>query len=894
MDEGAPGADCLRSVGRHLREHGQRTRQRLEEFHRGVTTPAFSEPAAPPPCLETVGPTQLPRGGQVVGDDGGSCGPDCRLGPPAVLHGDEVLGKRPWCCLPKRGKRGCILLSPQRVVAPVGGEVILLSGICGDDGYLQVGQPLEWMLTPESVGTFIEVGNDDPGVMHRLAKISKADKRSPTYAIGVTSTKRSLITRGNLNPNDDVSLDKGQTWLSLSSPSEGTSRVTVLAPDSDCWDERKATATIYWVDARWQFPSAQQELAGTPVTLSTRVTRAEGSLPARGWRVRYETSDPSLALFAEGASEQGSEVIEATVDASGNATVELIPIRRSSGNFPSGTTTITMQVIRPAGQGDNMPDLTLATGQTFVTWSAPELALRAGAPAVAAYDVPTEVVANVQNPGDQPAENVRVSVAIPPGARVTQADSFARVTPGDVSWEIGTIPPRTQLDLFMTLAAQSPLRLQFEARADGGLYAEDTVAMDVFQPSLSLDVSVAEEQTVEVGTPVTFDIDVTNTGERPLVGVNLRAVGDEAMVHDETDARTIAMDKPDGPLQPGDTWATAVTFIPTESGRRCITVHATADGGQEADGRGCVTVINPVMPTPAVTATISGPQQLEVGARRIFRYRVVNTGQVPLNNVRVTATFDSRMQLEQATRGSDTSALGQYQVNWVIPEMPVGPAEGASVLLEGEFSGVASNPQATMILTVESAEGARASDSYDFEILPGAPAAQPEPPPTEMPPAGPAPRIPETPAPIPADPQAPPADAAETPPTAPDQLDGTLMLTLVDRDDPVRSGQPIRYSLSVRNISDEVDSMVALRFRLPEGVELIRAVQRLAPEADQYRREGDIVHLEEIRDLRPGEAVDFDLELICNQPKTLELVVEAQSRLSPEGVSVRQSTLVLP
>ena len=74
-----------------------------------------------------------------------------------MLFGDEIDGNSP--CLPDRGERGCILLSPQKIVAPVGGEVVLLSGICGTDGYLQVGQPLEWMLTPDSVGTFIEVGD---------------------------------------------------------------------------------------------------------------------------------------------------------------------------------------------------------------------------------------------------------------------------------------------------------------------------------------------------------------------------------------------------------------------------------------------------------------------------------------------------------------------------------------------------------------------------------------------------------------------------------------------------------------------------------------------------------------------------------------------------------------
>jgi len=891
--EGCTCLTCARGLAAHLHEHKANLHAKLQNFHRGATTPAFPEPADPPPCLEMTGPTQLPPCGRTLSDPD-ACGDDCKHGPPAVLYGDEVLGKRRHAhhhhhCLPERGTRGRILLSPQKIVAPVGGEVILLSGICGNDGYLQVGQPLEWMLTPESVGTFIEVGNDDPGMLHRLAKIDKADKRSGSYALGVTSTKRALITRGNLNSQDDVPLDKGQTWLSISSPTEGTSRVTVLAPQSDCWDQRKATATIYWVDARWQFPGPRRELAGTPVTLSTRVTRAEGTRPATGWTVRYEILNPELALFAG----SGSAVFDARVDESGNATAQLLPVQTYAGTFASGTAAIAMHVIRPGGERDNMPDLTLGSGQTFVTWSAPQLALRAGAPAIATYGVPVEVFANLQNPGDQPAHNVRLSVVIPPGVRVTEADSFAEVMPNQVNWEIGTLPPRTQLDLFMSVSSRSTIRLNFQARGDGGLFAEDTVAIDVFQPSLGLDVRAAGGEPVEVGNPLTFHIDVTNTGDYPLSDVRLRVVSDNGLIHPQTDSRIVGLPKSDGPLQPGDTWKAAATFLALESGRRCITVEATADGGQQAKGEACATVINRVLPVPALTATITGPERIATGTNGTFRYRVVNTGQVPLSNVRITATFDPQLQLLQATEGNNASRIGQYQIGWVIPFMPVGPDDRSGVLTEALFLAQQINPQSNMILTVESAEGARASDSYVFEILPGA--APPVAPPSRpaLPPVQPPPTIPSTPAPIPADPRVP---QPVLPPATTDAAPSgdTLVLRLLDRDDPVRVGQPIRYSLSVTNQSNLLDSAVGVRFQLPQGVELGRVVQRLAPNANQFRRENGVVYLDDIRDLRPGETVDFDIELVSNQPQQLELVVEAVSRLMPGGTFATQTTRVLP
>ncbi len=659
--------------------------------------PAFVEPVTPPPCAvpgTAPGNRGIASGGinePFVPSE--SCSGSCQNGPPAVLFGDECR-LRDRNRLPNRGKRGCILLSPQKIVAPVGGEVVLLSGICGTDGYLQMNEKLEWMLTPDSVGTFIEVGDDDPGILHRLVGSGKQpEKHDASYAHGLTSTKRTLITRGNNDVSDDVQLEKGQTWITISSPSEGTSRVTVLAPDSECWDQRKATATIYWIDARWQFPGPQLVQAGQPVELTTRVTRAEGTLPAEGWKVRYEIMQPELATFA---GTNGSSVVETTVDLSGNATAQLLPVPGTSG-----TATIDMQVIRPGGQTDNMPSMTLGRGQTYVTWSSPQLAIRAAAPAVATFDVPVEVVINVSNPGDQAATNVRVDVPLPQGVRVTATDSFATTTPGAVIWEIGTIPPQQQLDLFLSIATQAPVQLPFQATADG-LRAEDTVRIDVFRPSLQLNVQ-PETDRYEAGQPATFNIDVTNIGNRPLQNVVLTVTGDDGMVH--ADGGRVKEKPRDGntPLQPGETWPVSIDFLPTTAGRRCISVQATAEGGQLATQESCVTVINPIPPAQSLSATLrqaAGREQVAVGQSVLITAQIANTGEVTLRNVQVTMVNDPQLQLQEATEDGRTQASGNLVV-WAIPVI----SPGQSVTLEGRFIGSVPMPAARVQLTAVSGEG---------------------------------------------------------------------------------------------------------------------------------------------------------------------------------------------
>ncbi|MEL6897985.1 MAG: hypothetical protein AAFP90_17940, partial [Planctomycetota bacterium] len=489
--------------------------------------PIFDFADDPAPCASLAATPMAPP---VCGPDIG----DCKTGPPAVLYGSEMNNPN-WYRLPNRGKRGGILLSPQRIVAPVGGEVLLTAGLCGVDGYLLCGEPIEWMLTPQSVGTIIDVGDDDPGLLHRLASIPKVDKRAPDFARGVTSTKPMIVTRGNRNPADDVRLQKGQTWMTLSSPTEGVSRVTLLAPESDCWDQRRANVTIYWIDARWQFPGPIATAAGTPAQLTTRVTRSEGEIPATDWIVRYTIIDPTIAAF-----ENGSAAIDQLVDASGNAVVTLHPLPGRSG-----TTPVQMQVIRPADAKENVAELPLGTGRTTVTWNAAQLTVNLNAPPTATPGVTFPVNITVSNPGNEPARGVTLSMNVPPGARASAAEAAQLLTDGIV-WELPDIGPGQALDLSASLQINETARLTAAARsADGQLFAEDVAQIDVTQQALSVRISPiprgrsadGRDLPYQSGLPIDYRIEVTNTSQRPISDVAIQLASDAALQHSETKTR---------------------------------------------------------------------------------------------------------------------------------------------------------------------------------------------------------------------------------------------------------------------------------------------------------------------------------------------------------------------
>ena len=131
--------------------------------------------------------------------------------------------------------------------------MVLLAGLRNPCGQYAPEEPIEWILSPESVGHFVEVGQESDYLLcHWRHNASR--KLTNDYAIGRTARHDQVITRGNVDPGDDVAVLRGQSWLAVSSPTEGVSLVTAVAPEAAGWDRRQQTSEIYWVSAQWQLP----------------------------------------------------------------------------------------------------------------------------------------------------------------------------------------------------------------------------------------------------------------------------------------------------------------------------------------------------------------------------------------------------------------------------------------------------------------------------------------------------------------------------------------------------------------------------------------------------------------------------------------------------------------
>lgn len=249
-------------------------------------------------------------------------------------------------------------ITPERVLAPIGSEVILKAGICTDKEYLVTDQKIEWLLARQNAGELVDLGGKGY-CRNPILPWNKPKKIDNQYGIGYTAKVPLTIDRGTADPSDDVEIEPGYAWASITSPVEGSTHVTAVAPVVEGWPQRRANATIYWVDVQWTFPPAAISGSSSQI-LTTNVRRQSDGTPLEGWLVRYEVAEGGGALSGGGSN----QVVEVPTGADGNASIDVTPTG-GTGN----TTRIDMQVVRPPRfAGSDMPRLVVAHGTTNVNW----------------------------------------------------------------------------------------------------------------------------------------------------------------------------------------------------------------------------------------------------------------------------------------------------------------------------------------------------------------------------------------------------------------------------------------------------------------------------------------------------------------------------------------------
>jgi uncharacterized repeat protein (TIGR01451 family) len=728
-----------------------------------------------------------------------------------------------------------------------------VSGICGDRNAFLPRQDIEWTLSPDSVGTFVQAGDERECLKSLFHQV--ANKRSGTYAVTRTIPATRVLTRGTPNPADDIQVLQGQTWLSLTSPSEGTSHVTVLAPDAENWDQRRQTATIYWVDVQWVLPPPALVTAAQPHTLTTTVQRVSGK-PLPGWIVRYEITDRNVTSF--GAN--NPTTVDVPTDQNGMASANLVPAGKSS------SAQIRIQVIRPSQPDDDLTAMVVGQGFTTVTWSAPDPKVTLFGPQAAGVGSTVTYRAEISNAGDITAKQLTASARIPPIMKFVQSDPPAKVLGDKLTWEFGDLPPKATrfVNIVCTTTANGTVRFCVGVTsADQGpsqmLTAEACVNTNVFSSALA--IRLTGPNVGQVGQPVTFEIEVTNTGSEPLNRVVIRDRLPVGLEH--RTERGNLIERALEPLAPGKSVKIAVELVPTQAGRLCHTVEAVADGGHSATATACVNVTEPPkpQPKPSLDLAIEGPAQGRVGEQLVYVIKVTNTGNVPLTGVRIANTFDASLDPRRASPGFDHDALLKREILWVVNRL--GPGE--TVTREAKHECIQESAAAWCRVNVETSEGLRTVKETTTTILP-------------------APRKPAV-------PKEPPPKIEEPAKPQPSQIRGELKIAIACLQDPIQINTTTTYIVAIENGRNVSDQNVTLTVLLPLGLEFVKVNGPVVAAGNSP--DGRTVQMTPIKEVRAGEKLNpFYIEVRGVRIGKHTLRVRADSRQSPQAVEAQEDTTV--
>jgi uncharacterized repeat protein (TIGR01451 family) len=754
---------------------------------------------------------------------------------------------------PARGPQECptgpqLKVCPAQLVAPVGSEVVVTAGLCGPSGYYLTKQPLEWMLAPDGVGQIVQVGREDSGIASYFR--SPPHKVGPNYVRAHTSTTSQFITRGTPSRLDDVGVEKGQSWISVTSPTEGTTSITVWAPAEGNWEKRRQTATILWVDAKWKYPAPAivRSGAGGRHVLTTKVTRGNGA-PIDNFIVQYEVLEGPEAGF--GAA--GQKTFNAPHTGGGSYSAELL-----SKSGQSGVTTVMARIYRPAPAKGSFPEMLVGQGLTSITWSSPGLHVQAVGPEVVPLAGTVNYQVKVYNSGDVAARDVKLSFTPPSGVTFLNASPSPGAFGQMRQWRLGDLQPGTAtvVDINCRSSLAADIRAKFRVESAEKLTAESNVNTKVFASSLS--VKSTSPPRVEVGQEVQFKVEVTNTGRTTLTNVTITDTFDPGLTHKDGEVSPIV--KMLGTLAPNQTERFGATFRVDQPGKLCHRLEVLADGGHTAGTTGCVEGVaaagGGAGAMPKVSVLVSGPQKLEVGKIQKVNITIKNDSSAPLTNLQLTASFPKSLTPKRASGGAPL--VDDKELNWSIPQLK----SGESVVKQIEFEGAAIDPAAIVKARLTSDQAPSQTSEAAINVTP--PAITP-------------PRSPDTG--IPGADIPPPANA------------GNLKVNVAALNEPIGVGEQVTYRIDLSNQGAQGEEDVVITLLLPEGLKF----KGLTP-GDKYSLQTKGMGKYEIgpiKTIRAGENLSaLNVKATGEKIGAFKFQVEVRSKRNPQEIVTETTTRV--
>jgi uncharacterized repeat protein (TIGR01451 family) len=564
-------------------------------------------------------------------------------------------------------------VTPVEAVNPVRTQHVLVATVKDKDGKPLPNRRVEWILAEGSIGDIVEV--DESGI-----RASRGYKVSSRYAVSHTNNFKHVLDRGTDDPSDDVELEPGQTWCTITSPIEGDTHIIVYAPGIYDWNKHKVFVTKHWYDVQWQFPPPATNPVGTLHEFTTVVKKFSDGTPLADYIVTYKILDGPAATLEPG----GGTSATVKTDAGGVAKITLKQVKPVEG-----TNNLSIDIWRKEC-GECKPQTHIATGQTAKTWVGPKIACNKTAPASVLAGQQFEYKISVSNPSEVEAKDVVVTDKLPDGVEFVSSNPSTEGKGQTLTWALGSIAPGAAKSISVQVKATKTGKFEncAEVKAAMDLSTRCCASTVVTSPKLAIEKRCPP--TVTLCDPIEYVIVVRNTGDGPANKVQLTDTLPDGLT--TTDGKKSVVSDV-GDLGPGQSKEVRIAVKASKTGKFENKVVAKADGGLTAETT-CTTVVS----KPDLAVTKTGPEMRYIGRPAVYEITVTNKGDAPARETVLTDTVPAGTEFTQASEGGKFAA---GVVTWTLGTLEPAASKKVTVTLKPIAAGTVKNVAAAKAICAE-------------------------------------------------------------------------------------------------------------------------------------------------------------------------------------------------
>ena len=277
----------------------------------------------------------------------------------------------------------------------------------------------------------------------------------------------------------------------------------------------------------------------------------------------------------------------------------------------------------------------------------PQLRVKMKAPERVLAGETVTLLYTVSNPGDGPAETVKLRTILPEGLEHQHGRA--------IEVDLGTLAAKEMRTLQLVCAARNGgmWKCQAIVTGEGGLTANDEAPLEVVLPKLDLVMQGPKLRYID--RKATYILKVTNPGSATTASVVVHSAVPTTFkyhsasangVYDEgTRTTTWVL----GDLQPGQSRELALELLPGAPGTHKITAQVTSARGLKTEAA-TQTIVEGL---PALLIEVNDTDDpVEVGSETTYEVRVANIGTKTETNVQVVCSLPDQVEFRSAKNGA--------------------------------------------------------------------------------------------------------------------------------------------------------------------------------------------------------------------------------------------------